>query len=267
MKKISILGCGWLGRPLAHMLLFEGFYVSGSTTSAEKLTQLKQEGIEAWLIKTEASGVAGDWSSFIENADWLMVNIPPAMKKNGSEYFLASMQKLCKQIEQSAVTKIILVSSTSVFPDIDQTFTELNLAQPDSENGKVLLAVEEMFQKIPSANTTIIRFGGLIGAHRHPVKYLAGRTEIASPLAPVNLIHLDDCIGIITSVIKTDFYGKIIHGVSPYHPSRAEYYTQKALELGLALPVFDATDTSSGKTINSIQLTQKLGYRFIKPEL
>ncbi len=34
----SILGCGWLGKPLAVSLLDEGFNVKGSTTSEEKLT-------------------------------------------------------------------------------------------------------------------------------------------------------------------------------------------------------------------------------------
>lgn len=267
MKKISILGCGWLGKPLAFHLLTEGFQVKGSTTNQDKQAQLKQEGLDAWLIKTTATGVEGNWDSFVGQADWLVVNIPPAIKKQGADGFVASMQALCKKIEQSMIKKIILVSSTSVFPDLNETFTEAHLPLPDSENGKALRVVEEMFQTLPHAKTTILRFGGLIGAERHPVKFLAGRTEIPAPLAVVNLIHLDDCIGIISAIINLDFCGETVHGVSPIHLSRETYYTQKALELGLALPVFDAADTSLGKTINSTQLTEKLGYHFIKPEL
>lgn len=267
MEKISILGCGWLGRPLAVQLLSEGYQVNGSTTSEEKLAPLKQDGINAWLIKTEPLGVLGNWSDFVQNADWLVVNIPPGMKKNGAASFLASMHQLCKKIEQSNVKKIVLVSSTSVFADTPQPFTEDDVPIPDSENGQALYQVEQLFQKIPSATTTVIRFGGLIGADRHPVKYLAGKTGIPSPLAAVNLIHLEDCIGIILMVIKQNICGEILHAVSPYHPSRVEYYTQKAIEMGLPLPIFEPNNIHLGKTINSNLLREKFGYLFIKPEL
>ncbi|MFN8273702.1 MAG: SDR family oxidoreductase [Flavobacteriaceae bacterium] len=267
MKTISILGCGWLGRPLAVQLLSDGFRVKGSTTTEEKLNQLKQEGIHSWLIKTEAAGVVGDWNSFIENADWLLVNIPPGMKKNGSANFVASMQKLCEQIERSGIQKIILVSSTSVFQDIHQTFTEADVPNSDAENGQALYQVEQIFQNIASAKTTIIRFGGLIGNDRHPVKFLSGRTGIPAPKSVVNLIHLEDCIGIISAVIQGDFCGEVLHGVTPFHPTREAYYTQKAIELNLPAPIFDVDDLSLGKTINSRKLSTQLGYTFLKPEL
>lgn len=45
MTKISILGCGWLGLPLAKALIENGFSVKGSTTSTDKLTALENDGI------------------------------------------------------------------------------------------------------------------------------------------------------------------------------------------------------------------------------
>lgn len=50
MTKISILGCGWLGFPLAKALLLKGFSVKGSTTSSEKLATLEKAGITPFLI-------------------------------------------------------------------------------------------------------------------------------------------------------------------------------------------------------------------------
>ena len=50
MTKISILGCGWLGLPLAKALLKKKFHVNGSTTTVEKLDVLKDEGINPFLI-------------------------------------------------------------------------------------------------------------------------------------------------------------------------------------------------------------------------
>ena len=39
-KTISILGCGWLGHPLAKFLISENFIVKGSTTTISKLISL-----------------------------------------------------------------------------------------------------------------------------------------------------------------------------------------------------------------------------------
>jgi 3-hydroxyisobutyrate dehydrogenase-like beta-hydroxyacid dehydrogenase len=49
MTKISILGCGWLGLPLAKAIVENGFSVKGSTTSTDKLTALENAGINSWI--------------------------------------------------------------------------------------------------------------------------------------------------------------------------------------------------------------------------
>jgi 3-hydroxyisobutyrate dehydrogenase-like beta-hydroxyacid dehydrogenase len=54
MTQISILGCGWLGLPLAKALLENGFAVKGSTTSQEKLSVLENSGIQPFLIALSA---------------------------------------------------------------------------------------------------------------------------------------------------------------------------------------------------------------------
>jgi nucleoside-diphosphate-sugar epimerase len=64
MKTISILGCGWLGIPLAETLIQKGFSIKGSTTSANKLSVLQNKGIEPFAISLEADGVEGDIQKF-----------------------------------------------------------------------------------------------------------------------------------------------------------------------------------------------------------
>ena len=41
MRNVGILGCGWLGTPLATSFLDVGFKVKGSTTSVEKIDTLE----------------------------------------------------------------------------------------------------------------------------------------------------------------------------------------------------------------------------------
>ena len=86
MTKISILGCGWLGFPLAKALLNKGFHVNGSTTTVEKLDVLKNEGINPFLIDVPLSidkenhGVESFLAAmipFLEGSETLIIDIPP----------------------------------------------------------------------------------------------------------------------------------------------------------------------------------------------
>ena len=45
-KNISILGCGWLGKPLVIKLIEEGFTVKGSTTTTRKFDEFKNLSLE-----------------------------------------------------------------------------------------------------------------------------------------------------------------------------------------------------------------------------
>ena len=47
MHKIGILGCGWLGFPLAEILIKKGFDVKGTSTSLEKVEQLNKIGVKS----------------------------------------------------------------------------------------------------------------------------------------------------------------------------------------------------------------------------
>lgn len=262
MKKISILGCGWLGLPLAKSLLSKGFSVKGSTTSLEKMSTLKNTGIDAFQIALSENEISGKIDSFLSNSEILIIDIPPKLRGNTAENFVAKMERLIPFLEKTSVQKVIFVSSTSVYSDDNSTITEETKPQPDSVSGKQLLEAENLLQSNPNFKTTVIRFGGLIGKDRHPIRLLAGRQNLENPDAPINLIHLTDCIGIIEKVINKDFFGETFNAVAPFHPTRKEYYTKKALGLNLPLPLFDESNPSVGKTILSDKIEVILGYEF-----
>jgi 3-hydroxyisobutyrate dehydrogenase-like beta-hydroxyacid dehydrogenase len=65
MTQISILGCGWLGLPLAKTLLENDFSVKGSTTSNDKLSLLENLGIQPFIIALESNNVSGNIETFL----------------------------------------------------------------------------------------------------------------------------------------------------------------------------------------------------------
>ena len=267
MTKISILGCGWLGVPLAKALLENGFSVNGSTTSTEKLLKLENARIAPFLIELEEDVIKGNVTEFLEESEVLIIDVPPKLRGNSTENFVAKIKNCIPFIEKLGISKVVFVSSTSVYSDDCKLVTEETFANPDSEGGKQLLACEQLLQNNSNFETTVLRFGGLIGDDRNPIRFLAGRTNIENPNAPINLIHQEDCIGIILKMIDANCWGETFNAVAPFHPSREDYYTQKAKEYNLELPIFAASKPAVGKTILSDKLQKVLNYQFIKETL
>lgn len=262
MPKISILGCGWLGLPLAEKLLADGYAVKGSTTSPEKINVLKAVGIEPFRIALSAGDISGDIDHFLDS-DILVIDIPPKLAQG---LFTDKIKALLPHLHHAPVTRVLFVSSISVYADNAGDVDENSVANPETENGKQLLEAEAMLRNDNHFQTTVLRFGGLIGNGRHPVKYLAGRDNVPNPDAPVNLIDAEDCIGIIRQIIFLNKWGETYNGVAPYHPTRKHYYTQMADAFGLPAPIFTADD-APGKTVSSQKIIADLHYDFRKPKL
>lgn len=273
MKTISILGCGWLGLPLAKSLLSKGYEVKGSTTSESKLEVFKNVGILPFQIHLEAHQIIGTIEEFLNETNVLLIAIPPGLRKVNSPLeemsFVNKVKTLIPFIEKSGIQNVIFVSSTSVFGDRFPIveITEETSPNPDTESGKQLAIAETLLQSNSHFKTTVIRFGGLLGDDRHPINFLAGKTNVENPDAPVNLIQREDCIGIIEKIlnqVEYDIWGETFNAVAPQHPTRKTYYQKKAELFNLPLPTFAEHSESKGKMISSKKVETILGYSFQK---
>jgi len=265
MAKISVLGCGWLGLPLAKALLVEGFDVKGSTTSDEKISLLANFGIKPFLISISENRVVGAVAEFLQS-EILIVDIPPKLRGSQSENFVSKIKNLIVEIENSPINKVLFISSTSVYADDNSIITEEKIPNPDNDSGRQLFESEAILQQNENFETTILRFSGLIGENRHPIKFLAGKENVENPEAPVNLIHQTDCIGIILKIIKNQKWNQVFNAAAPFHPPRKEYYTTQAKLLNLEEPKF-SNAISVGKTIDSSKIIRELDYEFIFEKL
>ena len=261
-KRIAIFGCGWLGLPLAQSLVNKGYFVQGSTTSENKLDLLKNKGISPYLISISENGVHGDMGAFLTEVSVLVVNIPPKLRGNSQENYVQKMQLLHSEVKRYGVEQLIFVSSTSVYGDVQGEVTEKTVPKPTTESGKQLLASENIFRTSTNLKTTIIRFGGLIGEDRHPIKMLAGRTGLTNGNEYVNLIHQNDCITIIEHIITERWWNQIFNGVFPYHPTKSVYYSSEAIKRGLQSPEYEVNKAVIGKKIVPVALLNVKGFLF-----
>lgn len=262
MTKIGVLGCGWLGLPLAKSFVSEGYEVHGTTTSEEKLDSLKNESIVPFLISLNEDGIQGDISDFLRDTEVLILNVPPKLRSGGNENYVKKMEFLHSEVKKTDLKNIIFISSTSVYGAIDGEVTEETVPDPNTESGKQLLAAEKIFFEDAALQSTIIRFGGLIGPDRHPITMLCGKKGLSNGNAPVNLIHLNDCIGIIRWVFENSWWNEVINGVHPEHPPKREYYVEEAKKRNLQAPDYKEDTSRKGKKVVPVVLLNVKNYKF-----
>jgi nucleoside-diphosphate-sugar epimerase len=259
-KIIGILGCGWLGLPLAKQLVEEGYIVRGSTTQASKLDKIKQTGASAFIVLCEEDKCTG-LATFLTQIYCLIIALPPGLRANPERRFDLVIQNIHKEIIDQGVQKVLFISSTSVYGETEGTIVESTPTAPVSSSGKQLVQCEQILQISTVYDTSIIRFGGLIGPNRHPVYNLAKRAQINNPVGRINFIHLDDCIELIKRCIQYFKQGSIYNGVSPYHPSRLNYYSEMGKKAAIQLPPFKKQQGII-QTISSQKAEKNLGMRF-----
>ena len=256
MKKetIGILGCGWYGLALAKVLIADGYVVKGSTTTEQKLAKLKEVGIIPYLVNLSIS----EFDAEFFKCDVLIISIPPGKKDHDSLSFVDQI----KEISLIAKAKeVIFISSTGIYQNGNFSVDENIIPEPISEPGKSLLAAETLLKQNARFTTTIIRFGGLIGPNRNLAKHFAGKKGIPNGLAPINLIHLYDCIGLTKAILHKKAFGLIYHGVAPNHPTRTAFYTQACIDSGFEKPEF-MNELLDWKQIESVVVPALLKYNW-----
>lgn len=258
-KTISILGCGWLGLPLAQHFLKQGFSVKGSVTSETKLGLLRDAGVLPYRLVLSDTEVILDRPDFF-SCEVLVISIPPRRNEGIEQVFPSQIRRLIPFILKSGIQKVIFISSTSVYPDQGQIAREEDVLPPGKSSGKALIDAETLLKEQSWFKTTIVRFGGLIGADRNPARFLLKSVQpIAN--APVNLIHQDDCIGILSAIVTHELWGETLNACCPEHPMKKDFYGKAAQLSGITAPVI-SEETGPYKTIDSSKLIRLLNYQF-----
>src|ERR671912_1940192 len=104
---VSVLGCGWLGLPLAEALILNGCKVKGTTTSPEKLQTLRDRGIEPYLVHFEEN--FGSQAEDLLDCDVIVIAIPPGSRSpQGADNYRRMARYFTREIPKSGIRKVIL---------------------------------------------------------------------------------------------------------------------------------------------------------------
>ena len=189
MKKVAIVGLGWLGMPLAMSLSARGWQVTGSKTTQDGVEAARMSGIDSYLLRMEPELVCdSDDLDALMDADALVITLPARRSGPGDEFYLQAVQELVDSALAHRIPRIIFTSSTSVYGDAQGTVKETTPRNPVTNSGRVLEELEDWLHNLPGTSVDILRLAGLVGPGRHPGRFFAGKTAPDGEHG-VNLVH------------------------------------------------------------------------------
>lgn len=267
---IAIVGGGWLGQPLALSIQQQGVHpVYVTRTSEQGVKELQHEGLNGLLLKlpfTNQDQTSQFVQSLIEkNVSTIIGSFPPGFRKGQGQQYLLQWQSLIEVAKQANIDNVIMVSSTTVYPQVSGTVKEedatLQLAANNalfSDNARTMLAAEQALIE-STLGYMIVRCSGLFGPNRHPGRFVSKLKSISSA-APANMLHLHDAIGVIQFVLSRVTH-QIINASSPALVYKSEFYQTALQQYDATLNMPEIT-TTADKQISSQKLQQS-GYHFV----
>ena len=264
-KTISILGCGYVGEPLAKRLLAQGWRIRGATTTQSKLSDLLAVGVEPYLLTLTPKLEGRGYRDFFDS-EIMVINFPPGRKREDVQIFMqAAIGSLLTHLGDGHVQKVVFVSSTSVYSVGCVREEDAGKYPPDSASGCALLDAEKQLRDASEFETTILRYGGLYGYQRKPGRFWSNR-PLRNPENAVNMLHRDDAVGVTFEVIEQECWGEVFNVCADLHPTRVAFYTQAAQNLNLPPPQSGLGESKPDKIVMNDKVRAHLGYTFQYPD-
>ncbi|MEZ9072019.1 NAD(P)H-binding protein [Vibrio splendidus] len=273
MASIFIVGAGWVGAPLSQHLVKHGNQVVVTKTTQAGADAIGNKRIPCEVFSFDAvqpeHSIGQLYSLLLENNTEIVIgSFPPGFRRGSGQEYAEYWQQLTNACQKANVKKLIMVSSTTVYPtkpgilyeqDASLAISTSNDEQANSfsDNARVMLQAEQYI--IDSGiDYTILRFSGLIGPSRHPSRF-ASKLKQVSTQAPANMLHLDDAIGAIEFAIS-QLHNEIVNVTTPNTVSKAEFYAAALKSANSSEPLPLVVDTPD-KLISSKKILD-LGYSF-----
>ncbi|KAF7769029.1 hypothetical protein PCIT_a3570 [Pseudoalteromonas citrea] len=230
MTRLVVVGAGWLGHPLCQQARDLDWQVEGTrrspdeAVSFERYLAMPNEHIEHTLSLHDA---------------WWVCALPPRARHADSKYLLMLQQALALSKTMSA-RGFLLCSSTGVYSNAEGIYSEYSDLDTSTERQQVLVTAEEL---VTSQQGKVLRLAGLVGPGREPGNFVAGKTLKSSSQSLVNMVHQQDVINAIFTVLSQWRAAQPIYNVcNAWHPTRTQYYQKKCQALNTLVPEFSSAE-------------------------
>jgi len=245
VETFTILGTGWLGYALACKLK-KKYRVKVSIKDKIKEKKFLDENFSPFLLNEDNLDSLYD----LLQTDYLFINFPPSKFKN----YINFLNKIYTHKEIANIKKIIFISSTSIYPDINSIFSEestlINSKSPKVYDAEVL---------IKDKTEVIFRCSGLMGYNRIAGKRSSSKL-INNKDIKVNYVHRDDVINATLFAIDNDING-IFNLCVKGHPTKEEIYLFNSKKYDFDKSIFKDEKGLKKRIIDGSKI-ESLGFKY-----
>jgi nucleoside-diphosphate-sugar epimerase len=271
-----IVGCGYVGKPLAKRLVELGHEVWGVRRTPEADAELAAIGVKPFAADISQPAAL---EALAGNFDWV-VNLVSSDQGGAPEYrqvYLEGNRNLMEWARQRGVKKFVYTSSTSVYAQNDgSSVKETSPTEPTTETSQILLEAEKLLiAAAPAVPAVILRVAGIYGPDRgHLFKqYLKNEAKIPGQGTRItNMIYLDDLVEVIVAALKNGRAGEIYNAVDDEPVALLHFYRWLSETLGKWMPPFVVEDQApdrkralTSKKVQNRKLKVELGVQLKYP--
>jgi len=247
MKKLGIIGCGWLGSHIAEKLSGQ-YEIFATTTSESKIENLTSKGYHTTLVDfpdEHLSETMTEWE-IAPQLDAVIITVPFSGIR-GAQVSMKERQENVLAFLGDYKGQVFLMSSTGVYPETEKEFTE------DDQSADDVPSESFIKSKFPQVN--ILRLAGLMGDQRLLKNYNISNLDLL-----VNHIHYADICSVVEKMLNNQSQSKVYNVVAPVHPNKEEIINaQKDLP-------YSGDRATKGRTISPAKLIAELDFEFEYPD-
>jgi nucleoside-diphosphate-sugar epimerase len=273
--RVLVVGCGYVGLPLAVELKRRGHEVFGLRRSNPE--SLQPAGITPLLADISRPD---SLKNVPRNFDWV-VNCTASGGGGADDYrkvYIEGNRNLISWLAGSPVKKFVYTSSTSVYAQNDGSLvTEDSPTEPEAETARILVEAEKSLLAAARQNfpAVVLRVAGIYGPERgYSFKqFLRGEAVIENDGGRfLNMIHRDDVIGCIIAALENGRPGEVYNAADSEPVSQLKFFEWLSSELKKPLPPKVVFDEKPGrkrgvtnKRVSNAKLLAELKYSFLFP--
>jgi nucleoside-diphosphate-sugar epimerase len=273
--KRLVIGCGFLGLPLALRWQNQGDSVFATTRNKQRSLEFSDIGLHPLILDTTDPVSLEQLQQ--QSFDTVVVAVGMDRSRYDSVHhvYVGGLENVLKNLSED-IGQLIYVSSTGVYGDFGGEWVdESSPTDPQRDGGKACLEAEQLLQSSRfSDRATVLRMSGLYGNERVPTKSAVESKQWnkLSATGYLNLIHVDDAVSAVCIAADQNLVDETFL-VSDSNPTlRREYYQFLAdkFELGPIPWANVAPDPnsrgSSSKRISNRKFLEQTGLELKHPD-
>ena len=256
-EKTLIIGCGYIGLPLALELQAKGQAISAwvhSAATAESLGSCRFSRIVTGSVADQKI-----WAGLDEDYD-LMIHCASSGRGGEVAYEEVFLQGAVMMSAYQPRARGLFVSSTSVYGQIDgSVVTEESPAESATPTSRILQSAEKVTR---GAGITVVRSSGIYGPGRGVLFDKLKRGEAVfegDGLRWMNQIHQHDLVAALLHLSAMDIEAEIYNASDDTPVTQLDYYKWCAEFLGKPVPPFGPVNTQrkrglTNKRVSNVKL-------------